>query len=232
MYRIRTITLDLDDTLWAIGPVIRRAEAVLREWLVDNVPEVAESHPPEKVAQIRDEVVADHPDMLHDLTFIRREVLGRMGHAAGVGDGYVDDAFHAFDIARNTVQLFPEVEEALESLSSRYTLVAVTNGNARLEQIGIDHWFSDCISARVVGRAKPHPAVFEAALRAGGQPPEATLHVGDHPEHDVHGAKLAGMRTAWVNRGQQKFPEVFSPPDATVSDLAQLDRILKASSGR
>lgn len=227
MDHIRTISLDLDDTLWEIGPVIRRAEARLRQWLETHVPAVAARHPPESVARIRKRVIREHPDMAHDLTFIRRQILSRMGHGAGVGDAFVDDAFAEFDRARNTVELFPDVPEALDSLASRFTLVAVTNGNARLDKVGLSNWFSACVSAREVGRAKPHPSMFAAAAAAGGHPPAATLHVGDHPEQDVHGAKLAGMSAVWVNRKGAHWPTVWQSPDETVRDLAELDAWLK-----
>ncbi|MEM8683736.1 MAG: HAD family hydrolase [Pseudomonadota bacterium] len=226
MRHIRAITLDLDDTLWAIGPVIRRAELVLREWLETHVPAVTDKHPPESTARIRKRVLREHPDMAHDLTFIRRQVLARMGHGAGVGDDFVDDAFAAFDTARNTVELYPEAAEALEVLAGRYPLIAVTNGNARLERIGIDHLFVDAVSARDVGEAKPHPSMFDAALRAAGEPAEATLHVGDHPEHDVHGAKQAGLDAAWLNRGGLDYPQQWHAPDHTIRDLNELVRLL------
>ena len=226
MRHIRAITIDLDDTLWAIGPVIRRAEFVLREWLETHVPAVADKHPPESIARIRKRVLREHPGMAHDLTFVRRQVLSRMGHGAGIGDDFVDDAFEAFDAARNTVELYPEAAEALESLARRYPLVAVTNGNARLERIGIDHLFAGAVSARDVGEAKPHRSMFDAALKAAGEPASATLHVGDHPEHDVHGAKLAGLDAAWLNRKGVDFPAGWHAPDHTVSDLAELDRLL------
>ena len=227
MQGIRAITLDLDDTLWPIGPVIRRAEAALREWLTLNVPAVVEQHSPEQVAEVRRQVFRDHADMLHDLTFIRCEVLRRMGRAAGVGDYFVGDAFRAFDAARNTVELFPEVAASLESLSRRYTLIAVTNGNARLDKVGIDHWFAGCVAARDVGKAKPHPAMFQAALAAGGHGTAQTLHVGDHPEHDVHGAKQAGLQSVWVNRQGAEYPASLSPPDATVTNLSELEQLLE-----
>ncbi len=226
MRHIRAITLDLDDTLWAIGPVIRRAETVLREWLETHVPAVADKHPPESIVRIRKRVVREHPDMAHDLTFIRRQVLSRMGHGAGIGDDFVDDAFAAFDAARNTVDLYPEAAEALESLAKRYPLVAVTNGNAKLDLIGIDHLFADAVSARDVGEAKPHRSMFDAALKAAGESASATLHVGDHPEHDVHGAKLAGLNAAWLNRNGNDYPDGWHAPDHTVRDLAELDRLL------
>jgi putative hydrolase of the HAD superfamily len=139
VYDIRTITLDLDDTLWDIAPVIRRAETRLRNWLEERYPRIVEMHQPEDIVELRAQVVAEFQDRSHDLTFIRCEVLARMGIAAGYGDDFVDEAFDVFDKERNTVELFPEVRPALESLASRFTLVAVTNGNARLERIGIDH---------------------------------------------------------------------------------------------
>lgn len=93
MYGIRTITLDLDDTLWEIGPVIRRAERRLRAWLNEHYPRIAELHQPEDIVELRAEVVAEFQDRSHDLTFVRRTVLSRMGIAAGYGDAFVDDAF-------------------------------------------------------------------------------------------------------------------------------------------
>ncbi len=35
---IELITFDLDDTLWDTAPVIASAEAILRQWLTDNAP--------------------------------------------------------------------------------------------------------------------------------------------------------------------------------------------------
>ncbi|MEM6511559.1 MAG: HAD family hydrolase [Pseudomonadota bacterium] len=228
MRHIQAITIDLDDTLWAIGPVIRRAETELREWLATHVPAVTDKHPPESIARIRKRVVKEHPELSHDLTFIRREVLARMGHGAGVGDGFVDDAFEVFDAARNTVELFPEAADALDILARRYPLVAVTNGNAQLSRIGIDHWFVALVSARDVGQAKPHPSMFDAALRAAGESAAATLHVGDHPEHDVHGAKQAGLHAVWLNRNDADYPPKWQSPDHTVRDLAELVALLSA----
>jgi putative hydrolase of the HAD superfamily len=106
---IRTITLDLDDTLWDITPVILRAEARLRDWLAERYPRVVEMHQPEDIVELRAQVFAEYEDRSHDLTFVRCEVLARMGVAAGYGDDFVDEAFDVFDTERNTVELFPEV---------------------------------------------------------------------------------------------------------------------------
>jgi FMN phosphatase YigB (HAD superfamily) len=48
-----------------------------------------------------------------------------------------------------------------------------------------------------VGWAKPHPAIFAAALGRMDADPARTVFVGDNPVADMAGAKAAGMWTAW-----------------------------------
>lgn len=226
MTSIRAITLDLDDTLWDTPPVIRRAESALRDWLSEHYPRTTERFPAADVFELRKVVVAEHRDHSHDLSFLRREVIRRMGAAVGYDEIDVDAAFDVFDRYRNDLELFPDVLPALESLRRRYTLVAVTNGNARLERIGIDELFDGYVSARSAGAAKPARRIFDAAVEAGGTSPDETLHVGDHPELDVHGAREAGLRSVWMNRVGAAWPDHLEPPDGTVVDLADLDRQL------
>lgn len=226
MFGIRTITLDLDDTLWEIAPVIRRAEHRLRTWLAEHYPRIIELHQPEDVMELKAQVLVEYEDRAHDLTFIRCEVLARMGNAAGYGVGFVEEAFAVFDDERNTLELFPEVRSALESLASRYTLVALTNGNARLDRIGIDDLFDAFVSARSAGAAKPAQPIFDAAVEAGGAAAYETLHVGDHPEIDVDGARSAGLRAVWINRSGTDWPGALPRPDGIVRDLEELDRLL------
>jgi putative hydrolase of the HAD superfamily len=223
---IRTITLDLDDTLWEVAPVIRRAENRLRDWLATRYPRIIDLHEPEDVIELRTQVLVEHADRAHDLTFVRCQVLARMGTAAGYGDSFVDEAFAVFDEERNTLELFPEVRVALESLASRYTIIAVTNGNARLDRIGIDDLFDAFVSARLAGVAKPSRLIFDVAVEAGGAAPHETLHVGDHPEIDIEGARSAGLRTVWVNRNGADWPGSLPRPDGIVRDLAELDELL------
>ena len=102
----------------------------------------------------------------------------------------------------------------------------MTNGNANLEKIGIAELFDDFVSARTVGAAKPSPKIFSAAIDAGGASPDETLHVGDDPHVDVHGARGAGMRAVWINRNGHTWPASLDEPDGTISDLFELDRLL------
>ena len=222
---ISTVTLDLDDTLWEIGPVIARAEQRLRSWLREHYPGVADRLTHEDVLELRRQVIVEHADKLHDMTFLRREIITRMGRAAGY-EIDVDVAFDVFYEARNDLELYPDVRPALASLTERYTLIAVTNGNADLRKIGIDDLFDGFISATAVGAAKPAARIFEAAVEAGGAGKSETLHVGDHPEMDVVGARDAGLRAVWINRGEFEWPVDIDEPDGIISDLRALDELL------
>lgn len=223
--RISTVTLDLDDTLWAIGPVIARAEQRLRNWLSEHYPGVTEQLSHDDVIELRNRVFVEHADKTHDMTFLRREIITRMGRAAGY-EIDVDVAFEVFDAARNDLELYPDVRPALVSLARRFTLIAVTNGNANLEKIGISELFDGCVSARSVGAAKPAARIFEAAVKAGGADKSQTLHVGDHPRMDIHGARAAGLRAVWINRKGFDWPDDVAWPDSVVSDLHGLDDLL------
>ena len=224
---IRAITIDLDDTLWEIHPVIHRAERALYAWLGDQYPRITEKFSRKDIFQQRIAVAEEFPEQSHDYTFMRRKVLGRLGIAAGYSDSIVDEAMAVFDAHRNDVEIFPEVRPALAELRERYILIAVTNGNANLRMIGIDDLFHDIVTARLAGAAKPDQQIFDAAVSAAGCTPEQTLHVGDHPEFDVDGAIAAGLHAVWVNRSGDKWPQGLAKPHAVVTHIGQLPDLLR-----
>jgi putative hydrolase of the HAD superfamily len=223
---IRTITLDLDDTLWDIHPVIVRAEHSLYSWLGEHYPRITEMFSIEEMRILRNEVFERHPDKLHDLTFLRYTVLTEAATSAGYTEFRVDEAFAVFDQARNDIEMYPESRPTLVALAERFTLIAVTNGNANLEMIGIDHLFDHHISAAMAGAAKPARPIFDAAVKAGGAGADETLHVGDHPVYDVQGAREAGLRTVWVNRTDAAWPDEHEEPDLTVRHIGELLDVL------
>lgn len=233
MHRIRAITLDLDDTLWEIGPVIERAEAKLWDWLCENFPNIPRTFAPADMLRLRERVMDDCSHRSHDFRYLRRTVLAAVAEESGYSAELVEPAFDVFDKARNEVSLFPDVIPALEVLAERFTLVAVTNGNANLQTIGIRHLFADVVTAVDAGAAKPAPQIFASAVLRAGVTPVEILHVGDHPEIDVAGAQKAGMRTAWMNRNGDSWPEGLPAPDAVVSTVTELSGLLQqAGAGR
>jgi len=229
MHAIRTITFDLDDTLWAIQPVIERAERNLYEWLRDKYPRVTDLFTPDEIIKLRENIVDEYPDRNYDFTFLRRTVLGRLGVAAGYGEEIADGAMAVFNALRNDVEIFPEVRPTLTELGHDYCVIAVTNGNANLDRIGIRDLFHHVISASGVGAAKPAREIFDVAVDMGGAAARETLHVGDHPEIDVAGARDAGLKAVWVNRHAHEWPDHLQDPEGIVRDIGELLSLLKVS---
>ncbi|MEX0976966.1 MAG: HAD family hydrolase [Woeseia sp.] len=226
MQHIRAITLDLDDTLWEITPVIRRAEAELWHWLATHYPDIPDYFTEDALLALRQRVMDEHTHRRHDLRFLRKKVLGHMAEAAGYTTELVEPAFQVFDAARNKVEFYADVLPALRALAKKFPIIAVTNGNANLESIGIRNLFSDVVTAVDAGAAKPARAIFERAVKRAGVAAAEILHVGDHPEIDVVGAGDAGLTTAWMNRRGDGWPRHLRPPDAIVTTLQELQELL------
>ncbi len=232
MHRIRAITLDLDDTLWEIGPVIRRAEANLWAWLEVNYPKIPERFTPDAAIALRDSIIEKYGDKAHDFRHIRKMVLTEMAATVKYQPDFVDEAFAVFDAGRNNVELFPDVEVVLEELSVHFRIIAVTNGNANLETIGIRKYFHGVVTAVDAGVAKPAQAIFHKAVQKSGVAADQVLHVGDHPEIDIVGAIDAGLRTAWMNPAGAEWPAHLPAPDATVASVTELRDLLAAAMDR
>lgn len=233
-FAVRAITLDLDDTIWPIAPVILRAENALGAWLREHAPRTAALFPLEAMRVLRDEVAAEHPQLAHDFTRQRLISLERMLEAAGDDLALVQPAFDAFFAARCEVEHYDDSLDALDRLAARVPLAALSNGNADLERIGLMHVFAFQLGAREHGAAKPAASIFHAACERLQCPLGEVLHVGDDIEMDVLGARRAGLRSCWLNRpdatGRQRdWPEGEPRPDLEVPTLAALADWLEAS---
>jgi putative hydrolase of the HAD superfamily len=224
---LHAITLDLDDTLWPIGPTILRAEAALAAWLLQHAPRVAERFDSAATIALRAAVARDWPDRAHDLTALRRETIRRMLAASGEDEALAAAAFDAFFAARQQVECYADVRQALERLAARWPLLAVTNGNADLDRTGLSPWFVGRVCAQEVGVGKPDPRIFAAACDRLGVEPIRVLHVGDDLLLDVQGALGAGMHAAWLRRGGCA-PLVDAPPCWHGPDLLKLAENLGA----
>lgn len=222
---IKAITLDLDDTLWPIAPVIERAEQALADWLSEHCPEVAAAWPIPEMRRLRERIGADHPALAHDFTRLRILSLTEAFAPFRPEPIWAERAFEVFYAERNRVELYPEAHASLASLAARYPLASLSNGNADLKRCGIDHHFAHAISPREVGAAKPDPRIFAAAAERLGVAPAAIVHVGDDAELDVLGAKAAGFRAVWINRNDQAWPHAVVP-DAIIRTLDELDRAI------
>lgn len=221
--RIRAITLDLDDTLWPIWPTIARAEACLQAWLAAHAPATAAlCAAPGALRELRNQMPLHRPDLAHDMSALRRESIRLVLQRAGDDPALAEPAFEVFLAERHRVDLFDDALPALQWLSRRYPVVALSNGNADVHRVGIGAHFCASIHAHGLGAAKPDARIFHAAAQAAGVAPHAVLHVGDDAQLDGVGALGAGMQMAWINRDHHPWTHAPLQPHLTVRDLHAL----------
>lgn len=223
MLSISAVSLDLDDTLWPIWPVIERAEQAMHQYLHTHCPRTALAFPIETMRQLREQVAIEHPQLAHDFTEQRLICLRRALSHSGEDPGHAEPAFEALYSERNRVDFYADTIEGLTQLGSRWPLAALTNGNADLKRIGIDQHFDHFVAARHVGQAKPHPAIFLHTCALLNIQPTQLLHVGDDPLLDIVGAAAMGARTCWINRTGAAWSAEYGPaPDLEFSTLTAL----------
>ena len=223
---VRAISLDLDDTLWPVWPTIARAELALQGWLTTRAPGAAALVADSRArAALRQQVMDAHPALHHDLSHQRQELIRLALHQCGEDTAHAPEAFEVFFAERNRVDFYDDALPALAQMAARFPLLAVSNGNADLARVGVDHLFAGSVSARDAGVAKPDGRIFAAAASRLGLAPQQVLHVGDDPALDVLGALAAGMQAVWVNRDGKPWAH-DAQPHATVSHLGELCAML------
>jgi HAD superfamily hydrolase (TIGR01509 family) len=216
------LSFDLDDTLWAVEPVMIAAEGAMLSWLTERHPQIMQGRSPDSLRAVRLSLAERFPERSHDMTFLRHRALAEMFEAAGCPVTHADEAFEVFYAARNRVKLYDEVEASLTRLSKRYRLFALSNGNADLQRCGIAHWFDGHVTAISAGAAKPDARIFRRLLDEAGVGAQQVLHVGDDPHLDVVGASQAGLHAVWLNRGAKPWPAHLPPPARTISTLEEI----------
>ena len=226
--KIKAISLDLDDTLWPVWPAIERAEKALENWLNQNAPMTAALFANRSVRDdLRSHVVRTRPELKHDLRAIRREAIRLALYRSHENPLLAEPAFAVFFAERNRVTLFDDAIVTLQFLSERFPVVALSNGNADIQLIGIAQYFKASISAQEFGVGKPDARIFHAAAGAVDCSPSDVLHIGDDESLDVLGALNAGMQTAWINRDGKPWVH-DKQPHLAVPTLTELCKVLRS----
>ena len=127
------------------------------------------------------------------------------------------------------LRLYPEVLNVLESLKAwGYRLGIVSNWSwnlrERVASVGLTHFFELVWASAYAGCNKPHPGIFHQALKRMEVSAERALYVGDSYEHDVVGARSAGLDVVLVARGDN----VGEADCIVVRDLRELLELLSA----
>jgi putative hydrolase of the HAD superfamily len=142
-------------------------------------------------------------------------------------DGLRDVLIENTQKSANWDEILPGTREALERIGSDHLTAVISNADGKIEDVlrrrGIADCFKSITDSGIVGHEKPHPAVFQAALRAMQAQAAESLYVGDVYSVDYVGARNVGMQAilfdvagAYRDRGV-----------ARVDSLAELEGWLK-----
>jgi putative hydrolase of the HAD superfamily len=101
---------------------------------------------------------------------------------------------------------YPEVVEVLTALrKDEYRLGIVSNWSWNLQdrvaQVDLDNYFEIIWASAYAGCNKPHRGIFDQTLAQMDLAADRALYVGDSYEHDVVGARNAGIDVVLVDRG-------------------------------
>ncbi|MGW4245863.1 HAD family hydrolase [Nocardia sp. NPDC004722] len=228
---IRGVLFDVDDTLIDYSATARFGilKHLAAEGLLDRFPS------PEAAAARWHEIEeTEYPRFLAgELTFHGQQAVRTQRFLAELGVTADDPMawFGRYAAHRDTAwAAFPEVASALGVLDGRFGLGVVSNASqpyqvGKLRRVGLLRHFEETIlCSDEFGSPKPDPEIFHAGCAMLGLPPQQVAYVGDRYDVDALGARDAGLRAFWVDRGG--LGVVADDGITAIRSLAELDSAL------
>ena len=227
MIRTRAVLFDVDFTLIYPGPTFQASgyQEFCARYGVTVDPAAFDRAVVEAAATLDPGEGVYDPQVYVDYT---RRIIEGMG---GSGERLEDVAREIFSewAACHHFLMYDDVPDVLRTLrASGVKLGLISNAERCLASFEthfhLHGLFDMTITSVEHGYMKPHPSIFEAALRAIGTDRHDTVMVGDSLHHDVEGARRLGMRAILVSRSG---PRADCPPDVPViSSLHELPALL------
>ncbi|MDQ6915966.1 MAG: HAD family phosphatase [Actinomycetota bacterium] len=128
---------------------------------------------------------------------------------------------------RRRLPLLPGAAEAVERMAARWPLGLASSSNRpiidlALEASGLARWFRASVSSEEVGRGKPAPDVYLAAVTELGVAPSEAAAIEDS-SNGILAARAAGMRAIAIpNPHYPPSPEALAAADAVLPSLDDL----------
>lgn len=138
-------------------------------------------------------------------------------------EGAVERVMQGF----SSLSLHPDVADGVQALAGQgMRLVTLSNGSTTvaqglLERAGLSASFERLLSVQDAPAWKPARAAYQYALDVCGVQPDEAMLVAVHP-WDTHGARRAGLGSAFLNRTGATYPSYFDRPDVEATSLPDL----------
>ena len=199
-----TVFFDVDFTLIYPGPTFDgegyRQFAARHGLAIDPAAFLA------AVASASVELDRAQDDIYRAELFIRyaRHVLEHMG---GAGPGLDPCAREIYEewAACQHFSLYDDVQSTLKHLHTTGVRIGLISNTHRClasfqSHFELEPYISAALSSSDHGYMKPHPSIFEAALKLADATPTESVMVGDSVNHDIRGALQVGMKGVLIER--------------------------------
>ncbi len=119
--------------------------------------------------------------------------------------------------------------EVLEEVKEKFPLGIITNGFAevqkiKLEKTGLAKYFQSIVCSEDVGRMKPHPSIFDFAVKSLNSTAEESIYIGDNYLADIVGGRDFGMKTVYFNYHNNELKDCVA--DFEIKDIKEILNIL------
>lgn len=210
--QVLAISFDLDDTLYDNGPIIQAAEDKLLKYIIEKFPALSDL---DELTwqQKKSQFAQQNLRLAHDVSLLRKRFLTDLLLGANVATASSSalQAYEYFHQHRNNFLVEPGCSELLYKMKQKVPLIAITNGNAEPDLIGLSGIFDAVIRPQNDLLMKPDKAIFELASKQLKIPARNIVHVGDSHITDVQGAINSKMIAGWFNPNKVAFPGAVLP---------------------
>ncbi len=129
--------------------------------------------------------------------------------------------------------IFPDAYPALIALKERGLIVGavsnwVWNLPELLHALDLVSQFDFIAASARIGFEKPHPRIFQWALDQANVPADSVIHVGDHVDADVEGARGVGIDGVLIDRAERYRPDEVPEGVPVIRSLDELLPIVDA----
>ncbi len=212
--KIQHIFFDLDNTLWdhRKNAYLTLQEIFTRENITQKFSiDFEEFH--QEYFTINEKLWAQIRDGEIDKEYLRKHRFYDAFLFFGIDDFELSQGFdHQFlDEILNFNYLVPGAFEILEYLYEKgYSLHILSNGfeevtHKKCELSGIKNYFKTITSADEIDIRKPHPEVYDYALKKANAQKEESMMIGDDWIADVEGGKSFGLEVVFFDVFNDNF---------------------------
>jgi len=168
-------------------------------------------------------------------------VLKKLGKKMGIqlnDQQYQDLVWLWYEPLARRVTIEPDIHNTLSTLRNKglklgilsNTFVSATALNRHIQQLGLIEFFDFIYYSYAFKKRKPHPEMFQAAIKKLGLEPGEIVFVGDRIKNDIQGSLAVGMipilKKTYANTNQQVPANVIK-----INSIAELPGVIEQIDG-